>query len=234
MNVKIRSSKVFERIKGQWIERPDLIAEEIVDINGNVIHREIKKLENWKENSMEKIEQGDIIRIIGSKGETVSDYINLIGKEYIVEAVKETYNNDGRKFLILKNCYLRPFLDNCELVRKRGQVMKSDLKPGDIVELRNKKRCVYIEGYKTSFGNTCKVLLNIEGGLVLNICDYNNDLLYTALSYNSFDVMKILDMSEVYKNPEWSMEREERKVEEMTLEEVCKELGREIKIVREK
>ena len=46
--------------------------------------------------------------------------------------------------------------------------------------------------------------------------------------------MKILDMSEVYKNPEWSMEREERKVEEMTLEEVCKELGREIKIVREK
>lgn len=44
MNVKIRNSKVFERIKGQWIERPDLIAEESVDINGNVIHREIKKI----------------------------------------------------------------------------------------------------------------------------------------------------------------------------------------------
>lgn len=183
---------------------------------------------------MEKIEQGDRIRIISAKGEIASDYINSIGEEYIVEAVARTYDNTDRQFLILKDSYLRPFLTNCELIRKRGQIKKSDLKSGDIVELRNKEKCVYIEGYKTFSGNTCEVLLDIEVGLVFNICDYNNDLLYTALSYNSFDVMKILDMSEVYKNPKWSMEREERKVEEMTLEEVCKELGREIKIVREK
>lgn len=181
---------------------------------------------------MEKIEQGDKIRIISAEGEIASEYKDSIGKEYIVEFVMDTYNNDGGKFLILKNCRLRPFLDNCELVRKRGQIKKSDLKLGDIVELRNKKRCVYVEGYKNSLGNMRKVLLSIEEGLVFDICDYNNDLLYTAFSYNGFDVMKILDMSKCYENPKWSMEREERKVEEMTLEEVCKELGREIKIVK--
>lgn len=181
---------------------------------------------------MEKIERGDKIKIISAEGEEAPAYKNSIGEEYVVELVMDTYNNDGKKFLILENCRLRPFLDNCKLIRKRGQIKKSDLKPGDIVELRNKRRCVYIENYKTSLGNVRKVLLDIKDGFVLNILDYDNDLLYAALSHDSFDVMKILDMSEVYKNPKWSMEREERKAEEMTLEEVCKELGREIKIVK--
>lgn len=88
---------------------------------------------------MEKIEPWDKIRIISAKGEPTSDYINSIGKEYIVEFVKDAYNS-GKKFLILKNCYLRPFLDNCELVRKRGQLEAADLKNGDIVEFRNKKK----------------------------------------------------------------------------------------------
>lgn len=223
MNVKIRNSKVFERIKGQWIERPDLIAEEYVDINGNVIHREIKKLENWKENSMKKIEPGDRIRITSAKGEPTSDYINSIGKEYIVEFVRDSYNS-SKKFLILKNCYLRPFLDNCELVRKRGQLEVTDLKNGDIVEFRNKKR--YIK--------TKKYFINMETEEMIGVSHYDNCLFCSAFKDGSHDVMKILDMSEVYKNPKWSIEREERKVEEMTLEEVCKELGREIKIVREK
>ena len=222
MNVKIRNSKIFEKIKGQWVERPDLIAEEIVDINGNVIHREIKKLENWKENSMEKIEPGDKIKIISAEGEEPSAYKNSIGKEYIVEFVMGTYNNDGRKFLVLKNCYLRPFLDNCELIRKRGQLGVADLKNGDIVEFRNKKRYIKIKN----------CFINIETGKMISIAYYNNCLFCSAFKDGSHDVMKVLDMSEYYKNPKWSMEREERKVEEMTLEEVCKELGREIKIVK--
>ncbi len=222
MNVKIRNSKIFEKIKGQWVERPDLIAEEIVDINGNVIHREIKKLENWKENSMEKIEPGDKIKIISAEGEEASAYKNSIGKEYIVEFVMGTYNNDGRKFLVLKNCYLRPFLDNCELIRKRGQLGVADLKNGDIVEFRNKKRYIKIKN----------CFINIETGKMISIAYYNNCLFCSAFKDGSHDVMKVLDMSEYYKNPKWSMEREERKVEEMTLEEVCKELGREIKIVK--
>ena len=88
---------------------------------------------------MEKIEPGDKIKIISAEGEITSAYKNSIGKEYIVEFVMDTYNNDGRKFLILKNCILRPFLNNCELVRKRGQLEVTDLKNGDIVEFRNKK-----------------------------------------------------------------------------------------------
>ena len=77
---------------------------------------------------MGKIEPGDKIRIINAKGEPTPAYKNSIGKEYIVEFVMDTYNNDGRKFLILKDSYLRPFLDNCELVRKRGQLEVTDLK----------------------------------------------------------------------------------------------------------
>lgn len=173
---------------------------------------------------MEKIELGDKIRIISAKGEPTSDYINSIGEEYIVEFIMDTYNNDGRKFLILKDSYLKPFLDNCELVRKRGQLEVTDLKNGDIVEFRNKKR--YIK--------TKKYFINMETEEMIGVSHYDNCLFCSAFKDGSHDVMKILDMSEVYKNPKWSMEREERKVEEMTLEEVCKELGREIKIVREK
>lgn len=173
---------------------------------------------------MEKIEPGDRIRITSAEGEIAYEYINSIGKEYIVKFVMDTYNNDGNKFLILKNCRLRPFLDNCELVRKRGELAAADLKDGDIVELRNKKR--YIKA-KNCF-------VNIETGELIGISHYDNCLFCSAFKDGSRDVMKILDMSETYKNPKWSMEREERKVEEMTLEEVCKELGREIKIVRGK
>ena len=172
---------------------------------------------------MEKIEPGDKIRIISAKGEPTSDYINSIGEEYIVEFVKDAYNS-GKKFLILKDSYLRPFLDNCELVRKRGQLEVTDLKNGDIVEFRNKKRYIKTKEY----------FINMETEEMIGVSHYDNYLFCSAFKDGSHDVMKILDMSEVCKNPKWSMEREERKVEEMTLEEVCKELGREIKIVREK
>lgn len=173
---------------------------------------------------MEKIEQGDKIKIISAEGEEAPAYKNSIGKEHIVELVMDSYNNDGRKFLILENCLLRPFLDNCELVRKRGQITTADLKNGDMVEFRNKER--YIK--------TKNAFINIETNEMIGISHYDNCWFCSAFKDRSHDVMKILDMSEYYKNPKWSMEREERKVEEMTLEEVCKELGREIKIVREK
>ncbi|MDY5984698.1 MAG: hypothetical protein SPI94_04435 [Candidatus Onthovivens sp.] len=172
---------------------------------------------------MEKIEPGDKIRIISAKGEPTFDYINSIGEEYIVEFVNDAYNS-GKKFLILKDSYLRPFLDNCELIRKRGQLEAADLKNGDIVEFRNKKRYIKTKNF----------FVDIETNELIGISHYDNYLFCSAFKDGSHDVMKILDMSEVYKNPKWSMEREERKVEEMTLEEVCKELGREIKIVREK
>lgn len=174
------------------------------------------------ENIMKKIEPGDKIRIISAKGEIASNYINSIGEEHIVEFVMDTYNNDGKKFLILKDSYLRPFLDNCELVRKRGELEATDLKNGDIVEFRNKKRYIKTKNY----------FVDIETNEMIGTSYYDNYLFCSAFKDGSHDVMKILDMSEVYKNPKWSMEREERKVEEMTLEEVCKELGREIKIVR--
>ena len=102
---------------------------------------------------MKKIEPGDKIKIISAEGEISSNYEKSIGKEYIVEFVMDTYNNDGKKFLILKNCMLRPFLDNCELVRKRGQLEVTDLKNGDIVEFRNKKKVYKNKRIFYKYGN---------------------------------------------------------------------------------
>ena len=122
------------------------------------------------ENIMEKIEPGDKIKIISAEGEISSDYEKSIGKEYIVEFVMDTYNNDGRKFLILKNCILRPFLDNCELVRKRGQLAMADLKNGDIVEFRNKKRYIKTKEY----------FINIETTEIIGVSHYDNCLFCSA------------------------------------------------------
>lgn len=70
---------------------------------------------------------------------------------------------------------------------------------------------------------------------------YSDNLLYLQ-GDKSYDIMKISDSfyianifrespSKPLKTPDWIWEREE--TEEMTLEEVCQELGRNIKIVKE-
>lgn len=114
---------------------------------------------------------------------------------------------------------------------KEKQFKKSDLKYGDIVELRNGERYLYVKNYKDLFTHEVyDSLVNLKGGTDMPISFYNDDLLYITVKDGNKDIMKILDMSEFYKDIKWTLERSKT---EMTLEEVCQELGRDIKIVKE-
>ena len=116
---------------------------------------------------------------------------------------------------------------------KEKQFTKSDLKYGDIVELRNGNRYVYVKNYFDLMGYDPKpydAIVSLKNGDDIPISDYNNKLLYKKRGECKYDIMKILDKNEICKNLKWTLERSKT---EMTLEEVCKELGRDIKIVKE-
>ena len=117
---------------------------------------------------------------------------------------------------------------------KEKQFKKSDLKSGDIVELRNGQRYVYIEKYNDRsiyITDSDEVIVNLKDGEYSRLANYDDDLRYKGRGNCEYDIMKILDMSEFYRKQKGTWERE--KTEEMTLEEVCKELGKDIKIVKE-
>lgn len=181
---------------------------------------------------MREIKAGDKIKIISAQDEEFN-YSDAIGNIYIVKEIRES--QIGKKYAELKNSIYKPYLYNCELIdEKEKQFTKSDLKNGDIVELRNGQRYVYIEKYNDRFiysTDSDEVIVNLKDGEYSRLGNYDDDLRYKGRGNCEYDIMKILDMSEFYKKPEWTWER--KKTEEMTLEEVCKELGRDIKIVKE-
>ena len=234
-----RSDGIKEEIKegygiqgGLWAENPYIETVTGRDENNNVIYSYVRERKNKEEKNMREIKVGDKIKIINTKNEDFS-YSSVIGKIYIVEEIRE--NSCKEKFATLKNSIYMPYLYNCELVdEKEKQFTKSDLKNGDIVELRNGERYVYIEKYNDRFiysTDSDEVIVNLKDGEYSRLGNYDDDLRYKGRGNCEYDIMKILDMSEFYKKPKWTWERE--KTEEMTLEEVCKELGRDIKIVKE-
>lgn len=234
-----RSDGTKEEIKegygiqgGLWAENPYIETVTGRDENNNVIYSYVRERKNKEEKNMRKIKVGDKIKIISTKNEDFS-YSSVIGKIYIVEEIKE--DSCGEKFATLKNSIYMPYLYNCELVdEKEKQFKKSDLKNGDIVELRNGERYVYIEKYNDRFiysTDSDEVIVNLKDGEYSRLGNYDDDLRYKGRGNCEYDIMKILDMSEFYRKQKWTWERE--KTEEMTLEEVCKELGRDIKIVKE-
>lgn len=234
-----RSDGMKEEIKegygiqgGLWAENPYIETVTGRDENNNVIYSYVRERKNKEEKNMRKIKVGDKIKIINTKNEDFS-YSSVIGKIYIVEEIRE--DSCKEKFATLKNSIYMPYLYNCELVdEKEKQFTKSDLKNGDIVELRNGERYVYIEKYNDRFiysTDSDEVIVNLKDGEYSRLGNYDDDLRYKGRGNCEYDIMKILDMSEFYKKPKWTWERE--KTEEMTLEEVCKELGKDIKIVKE-
>lgn len=108
--------------------------------------------------------------------------------------------------------------------------IKSLLKDGMVVELRNGCKCIVIDDK----------IMNINSHDYL---DYYDDNLISKLNLTHLDIMKIyklIDASNLrcvlgegsgHYNLKIVWEREEPV--EMTLEEVCKALGKDIKIVKE-
>ena len=107
---------------------------------------------------------------------------------------------------------------------------KTDLKTGDIVVTKSGKKYIYINGFFVS-----------DNGY-LRIEEYNNDLSITPNVSSINDNFKIIkvqrpcDGIQYCKNywDEAPIIWERKEVEEMTLEEICKALGKEIKIIKSK
>lgn len=186
-------------------------------------------------------ETRDIIieRRDGMKAETGNFYMKIKGKwvkMFTPKGITEIERNGNTI-----NSYIREKKDkgenNMEDNKKpteQRNLKKSDLKNGDIVELRSGEKYVYIEQYINWYiYNTepIKKIVGLKDGYSMKLSNYDNNLFFENRDDCKFDIMKILDMSEFYNNPKWTLER---KQEEMTLEEICQELGRDIKIVKEK
>lgn len=143
---------------------------------------------------------------------------SAVGQNYIHPLKTQWFQNytPGRYHLItipynnktIENFTLKGFhkitVKNSNTEEIKKQFTKSDLKNGDIVELRNGERYVYIEGYTPYF----KVIISLEDGYFKQLALYDNDLRYNDREDCKYDIIKILDMSEIYKNPKgiWELE----------------------------
>ena len=155
-----------------------------------------------------KFKIGDRVRLIGVS----SDGINTGDIGTIDE-------NDDVPFVIWdKNKDRIPFKENnLELVEMVKT--KDDLKDGDIVTLRNGNKLIYAD----------KDFMDLErnnDNSLSDLYDLTDDLKYDE--HKNYDIMKVerpVYFSRVY-------ERDET-VREMTIEEISKALGYEVKIVKE-
>lgn len=105
---------------------------------------------------------------------------------------------------------------------------KTDLETGDIVVKRNGTEYMYINDY----------FVNNDG---YERVEYYNDVLTRNSSYPSIDhdIVKVKRPSSGYQYRQKFWDEapviwERKEVEEMTLEEICKALGKEIKIIKSK
>ena len=221
--------KICMKVQGKWVEMPNI--EEVcqIDKDGYIIDSYIREKKNKEEKNMREIKKGDKVKIISDINENFHND-RIIGNIYTVDCIK-IEEKTRKSYVILKETTERPYIYNCKLVEeKEKQFKKSDLKNGDIVELRTGERYVYIEKYNDRFiysTDSDEVIVNLKDGEYSRLANYDDDLRYKGRGKCEYDIMKILDMGEL----KWTWERE--KTEEMTLEEVCKELGKDIKIVKE-
>ena len=243
-----RSDGMKEEIKegygiqgGLWAENPNIETVTGRDENNNVIYSYVREKKNKEEKNMREIKIGDKVEIVNDIDETFYNK-RVFGAIYTVEDIR-IEKKTGKSYAILKETTDRPYLFNCKLVdEKEKQFKKSDLKSGDIVELRNGDRYILIKNARhNQYDTPTDVFMSINkfGSIPLS---WYSDSLLNSNGDKSYDIMKISDsfyIPNIFRThpsgtlvvPDWALERE--KTEEMTLEEVCKELGRDIKIVKE-
>lgn len=239
--MKEKIAKVHMKVQGEWVEMPNVEGVLQTDENGHIIGSYIRKKENKEEKNMKEIKVGDKVEIVNDIDETFYNKM-VFGAIYTVEDIR-IEKKTGRSYAILKETTDKPYLFNCKLVdEKEKQFKKSDLKSGDIVELRNGDRYILIKNARhNQYDTPTDVFMSINkfGSMPLS---WYSDSLLNSNGDKSYDIMKISDsfyIPNIFRThpsgtlvvPDWAWEREETK--EMTLEEVCKELGRDIKIVKE-
>lgn len=132
------------------------------------------------------------------------------------------FDNVERKIIDVDNQYQLEGLPNNWFFENELQLVDftiDDLQFADIVTARNGKRYVVADGY----------LYSEVSDSYLDSCFINswyNDDLTTEDNFKDYDIVKVERAGNVI------YEREETKVKEMTLEEISKELGYEVRIVK--
>lgn len=124
--------------------------------------------------------------------------------------------------------HLYPIGNSCWIWEMQEIFTKADLKTGDVVKFRNNNVAIV--------NGELKTFITMNG--FLDFDDFNDDL--TEHDYGEWDIIAVRRPNEKYDCKftafNWNcgtLVYERPIVEEMTLAEVCKALGKEIKIVKE-
>ena len=103
-------------------------------------------------------------------------------------------------------------------------IKKSDLRNGDIVTYRDKKKRI------VNMKKQGLTIIEDFDNVYLSLTSLNEDLYYKDNEDHDFDVVKVYRPTT---EETFYTEKTKKEIKEMTLKEVCKELGYEIKIIKE-
>lgn len=187
-----------------------------------------------------KFHVGDKVRIIAdtSIGQEKSKHIGqCFTITNYIDSKNSVFNKDTYEF----DETIYSWFDNeLELVKENNMFTKKDLKEFDIVKLRSGDVFMVLRNNRSRDG--LAIFNKAHWGCHQYMHNYNDDLTYKGRSDDDIVAVKKFDGDGIYTllndfftegrtRYDWDWERKE--VEEMTLEEVCKALGKEIKIVKE-
>lgn len=190
---------------------------------------------------MSKFKVGDKVRVVKPFNSNWDEYL---GDILTISDVKNIGFVGGSQWLysVCENEYnWHEFELELELVKeKENMFTKKDLKEFDIVKLRSGEVFMVLRNERSRDG--LAIFNKNHYGCHQYMANYNDNLTYKGRSDNDIVAVKKFNGTGMYTLLNeffardvfpsiWDWERKE--VEEMTLEEVCKALGKEIKIVKE-
>lgn len=179
------------------------------------------------------------------KGDRV-EYIGYQGKKHLYNYDDAPLLKVGMQGTVLEDNSTRPWIEfdhptgyqYCGLLSnkkdyvycvgendlKKADFTLKDLQFADILTLKNKEKYVYASysmyGYEDNYDLSCGIVDDL----------YNNNLKIQTSYYDEYS--DEYDIMKVERNGQTVYERDEN-IKEMTLKEVCDELGYEVKIVKE-
>lgn len=184
--------KICMKVQGKWVEMPNIEGVCQIDKDGYIIDSYIREKKNKEEKNMREIKKGDKVKIISDINENFHND-RIIGNIYTVDYIK-IEGKTGKSYAILKETTEKPYIYNCKLAdEKEKQFKKSDLKSGDIVELRNGDRYILIKNARhNQYDTPTDIFMSINkfGSMPLS---WYSDSLLNSNGDKSYDIMKISD-----------------------------------------
>jgi hypothetical protein len=174
-----------------------------------------KALSNLKTKKMKrKFKVGDRVEVVSMSG--------MLHNEGYIFTIQDTNNTVcGELFTDGTDWYGE---HNLKLI---NDMRKEDLKTGMRVELRNGDIYVVCKNTGTDYGDILS-----SNNTWIELGDFNEDITFKERgSYTSQnDIVKVYKFSGFLDSKGELLWEREEEAEEMTMEEICKELGREVKV----